>query len=60
VIDITLVLLQDVLTLLSKVTTLEEEFRLTATAINGTRGGCTSEVMAVRNLPVLVEPRTHK
>lgn len=31
-----------------KVTTFEEEFGLTATAINSTHGGCTSEIMAVR------------
>jgi len=42
--------LKDPLTLLPKVTTFEEEFGLTAAAINGTHGGCSSEVMAVRNL----------
>jgi hypothetical protein len=31
------------------VATFEEEFGLTAIAINGTHGGCTSEIMAVRN-----------
>jgi hypothetical protein len=30
------------------VTTFEEEFGLMVTAINGTHGGCTSEIMAVR------------
>jgi hypothetical protein len=30
------------------VTTFEEEFGLKATAINGTHGGCTSEIMAVK------------
>lgn len=51
-----LIVLNNPLTLLPKVTTFKDKFGLTTTAINGTCGGSNDGEKLVR----LVEPRTHK